>query len=142
MKRLVCLLLLVAALRADDKNPIRWALQAKPGKVELTARIDPGWHLYSLSQDPKGPRPTLIEVRDGFRLAGKIQTPAPSVELDPTLDVEVSYYEDEVTFAIPVVRARSDAKSARIAVTFQTCNAQRCLPPRTIELTADGNLIY
>ncbi|WP_031500660.1 hypothetical protein [Bryobacter aggregatus] len=60
MRRLVCLLALaVSSLVAQKLDPIHWALgpipAAKAGaefKIPVRAKLDAGWHLYSLTTPP------------------------------------------------------------------------------------------
>jgi len=41
----------------------------KPARIFITATIKPGWHIYSITQRPKGGMPTTIKFRpsDAFR---------------------------------------------------------------------------
>ena len=67
-----------------QKPPITWsvppgAVRAAAGDVarlKVSARIDDGWHLYSLTQAPP-PDPTVLAVPagQGFTLAGTIEAP-------------------------------------------------------------------
>src|SRR5687767_6700328 len=79
---------------AQELNPIHWsvkkensALAVKAGdkfNAQVIARIDEGWHLYSLDQAPGGPIPTRISVPEDqrFKLAGDIDSPLPKVLFD------------------------------------------------------------
>src|ERR1700738_4362234 len=60
------------------EDPVQWALPPKTsitapgGKVSalLTATIDPGWHLYSLTTPKGGPNPTTVTITDTPGVAG------------------------------------------------------------------------
>ena len=59
-----------------DPNPV------KPGqsaKAIVTAKIDAGWHLYSLTQPSGGPRPTRVTIDETgpFKADGKATQPKP-----------------------------------------------------------------
>jgi thiol:disulfide interchange protein DsbD len=133
------------------KEPVKWSIQAelpgsplKPGDrflVHLTAKIEDGWHLYSLEQEEGGPVPTRITVPAGqpFAQDGAISSAEPKSAMDPNFNLLTQYYEEEATFTVPVkVVANAPAGNPEviISVGFQTCSDQLCLPPRTVKLGA------
>ena len=102
--------------------------------VQLTAELDTGWHIYSLSPVPQGPAPTIVGLPAGqpFALAGDITEPLPQTKYDPNFDRDTSYFEDAVTFVLPVkvdAAARPGTQSASIVVSYQVCDSRVCLPP-------------
>jgi DsbC/DsbD-like thiol-disulfide interchange protein len=104
-------------------------------RLELTARIGEGWHLYSLTQPPP-PDPTAITLADGqaFALSGAIEAPVPQKGFDEAQGAETEYYTDQVTFRIPVRTPAAIAPgdyAARVVVTWQACNGSLCLRPQT-----------
>lgn len=108
--------------------------------VHLTARIDGGWHMYSLTQPPGGPVPARIAVAPDqpFTLAEPIVGPAVDKRFDPNFGINVEMYDAQATFAVPIRIAPTAPRGhASVALTarFQTCNATLCLPPRTEHLT-------
>jgi thiol:disulfide interchange protein DsbD len=140
--------------RAQDKDsgagPVTWQidkakLPAAPLKVgdtfsvDLTAHIERGWHLYSLTPIENGPKPTRITIvaAQGFELAGKVKAPTPTTAKDPNFGIETEFYEDAVTFAVPV-RVMPDVPrgkaTAIVQVRYQTCNDKDCLPPEVLKL--------
>jgi len=67
------------AVCGQEPDPIKWSIKAsasasdnKAFDVELTARLDTGWHLYSTEKVAGGPSPTRITLSPGqkFELAG------------------------------------------------------------------------
>lgn len=146
----------VLAIDAQENlDPIRWTIQTeeiktalKPGDklaVQVTAKMDDGWHLYSLDQEPGGPIPTRIKMPEDqpFKLADTIDSPAPRVEMDPNFNMETQFFEEEVTFVLPVAvsaGATPGKQTVRVNVTYQTCTATKCLPPKLVKLTADVNI--
>jgi len=143
---------MLSAAAQEIDNPITWSLTTsaqprsfKPGDkitVILTAKIEEGWHLYSPDQQPGGPIPTRIVVPadQPFKLAEPIDLPVPRTEIDPNFNLETQFYEDEATFSLPIVIA-ADApagkQEVRVNVSFQTCNGEKCLPPKHLKLTAE-----
>jgi len=139
------LLAVNSAASAQQAAPQRvtWSLSPPAANVaELHAWIAPGWHIYSLTQPPGGPRATLIEVVSDppFRLAGSIGRPAPDTIPDAIFGIMSEVYEDSVTFFLPIaIRSppqRGDTRLA-VAVTYQACTSRLCMRPRTdtVDLT-------
>ena len=137
------------------KEPIKWVLKAnlpdkplKPGEkftLELTAAIESGWHLYAQEQEEGGPTPTRINMpsEQPFEQAGTIESSEPKVAMDPNFNLVTQYYEGQATFMIPArvaVAAAAGKSEAKVNVSFQTCNDELCLPPRTVKLAVDVNL--
>ena len=140
--------------RAQDKEtgsgPVTWEinkakLPSAPLKagdtfsVELTAHIERGWHLYSLTPIENGPRPTRITLATGqaFELAGTIKAPDPITARDPNFGVETEYYETSAIFAVPikVLPAGAAGKATlTVQIRYQTCNDKDCLPPQLVKL--------
>lgn len=133
----------------DQEDPIKWSIEAQaadgplaPGdrlNLLLTARIDEGWHLYSPEQPPGGPVPTRITLSDGgpFKSEGELQYPPPRIELDPNFNLETEFFEEEVTFTLPLSLAAPQSKpEVTVNVVYQTCNGVKCLPPKLVKLTA------
>src|SRR2546423_1685473 len=102
------------AAQEVPENPVTWSLTAKeaskplkPGgtfNAELTAKIEKGWHLYSLDQPDGGPKPTRITVPTDqvFELADSIESPEPRKAHDQNFGIETEFYLDGVTFTLPV----------------------------------------
>lgn len=139
---------------AFAQDPIRWSVsrapEAKPLNpaesgtrltVVVTALIDPGWHLYALTQVPGGPQATTIVVNPGgFRQSGAIEPSATRREFDPNFNIETEFHENRATFSVPV-RAAANTKPGRhplrVTVSYQTCDDRICLPPTDRELALE-----
>jgi len=138
--------LLVASVAAAQEDPVHWALAKTPAsagagqtfRIDLTATIDQGWHLYSLSQPPGGPITTRISVPKDqpFTLAGEIDAPTPHVAFDQGFSMDTETYSDTVVFTLPVkVSAGASGKQVlRVQAYYQTCNDRFCLPPKTVKI--------
>ncbi|MFZ0641460.1 MAG: protein-disulfide reductase DsbD domain-containing protein [Candidatus Acidiferrales bacterium] len=132
--------------------PIHWtaALQSpqhplQPGQktsLALTADIDSGWHVYAFPQPPGSPVvPTEVTVPDGQALAlsGDIKPPKAESQMDPTVGKQTDFYENSVTFDLPLKvakKARAGKQSLEVDVRYQACNNRLCLPPRTDKVEA------
>jgi thiol:disulfide interchange protein DsbD len=135
----------------QTRDPVRWSASIADPKravragdrveIQLSATLDQGWHLYSLTPVPQGPSPTTIGLPAGqpFALAGDITEPLPQVKYDPNFDRETSFFEDAVTFVLPIkieAAARPGAHTVNIAVSFQVCDSRLCLPPARLVVSA------
>ena len=140
---------LAAAAPAAAQTPVTWSMaradqkRVEPGqafKVMVAAEIDPGWHVYSITQGPGGPVPTSLSVnaRTGFSLSGAIESPTPLKRFDSNFGIETEFYEDAASFVLPVTLAPSAGAgrhTLHVVATFQTCNDRLCLPPTDEDLT-------
>src|SRR5262245_1460174 len=130
-------------LRAQE-HPIHFAIHSprvaptvRPGDT-LTVRVDGtipiGWHLYSITQPPGGPVATTVDVGPSslVRLRAAVKAPVPTPAPDPNFGIETEWYEDSVTFRIPL-RVSRDAtpgkRAIEVRIGYQTCTALYCLPP-------------
>ena len=134
---------------AQTPVPVQWSIaplpantatSAKPIDATLTAVIEEGWKVYSLTQAPGGPVALVITVpkEQRFSTAGPAAGPLPHVAFDPNFNFDTEYYEGKPTFKVPVrLAAGADARTEtlRVVVVYQTCNQRLCLPPTEVELT-------
>ena len=139
-------LCLAASLSAQKQDPVQWTLssdvlKAPPGSsvtLRLTAKLEPGWHLYSLTQ-PKpgpdgGPNPSTAVLAENPAVeASKIYQPAPERKFDPNFKLDTETFEKEAQFLM-VASLKKDAPAAPAELTaqvrYQVCNDTTCLPPR------------
>src|SRR5258706_2805353 len=131
---------------AQILDPVHWTLssdtaKAPPGStvaLKLTAKLDQGWHLYSLTQ-PKpgpdgGPITSTASLAESPALgAYKIFQPPPDTKFDPNFKLETQTFEKEVVFWITDDLNR-DAPGGPAEITaqvrYQACDATQCLPPK------------
>ncbi|MGB0980364.1 MAG: protein-disulfide reductase DsbD domain-containing protein [Croceimicrobium sp.] len=110
------------------------------GEMELIAKVtmDPEWHVYSIKTPDTslimGSRFELVQT-DKFKLLGEAQEPKPHCEYD-------KYYMQDLCSHEGTIRVRQKIKvlskeDIEITGTFsyQTCNAETCLPPEYIDYT-------
>ena len=128
--------------------PITWSAPAAAvvavaggtASVEVSARIEEGWHLYSLTQ-PSPPEPTVISVPAGqmFALSGPVEAPLPEKGFDEAQGAETEYYKESATFRLPLTVAKAakpGAHTLTVTAKWQACNGSLCLRPQisTIEV--------
>ena len=144
-----------ASQQRKELNPIQWSLKLDSARktyhkgeqftLQLQAQIEAGWHLYALEEIPNGPRPTRISLLEeqAFALAGEIGQPVPISNFDENFGVETQFYEEAVTFSLPlkiVAIPKPGRTKLRLQVRYQTCNDRLCLPPKTVKLETEVKL--
>ncbi len=134
---------------ARAQTPVHWAAVASPATtspgnqmaVMLTATIDSGWHIYSMTQPAGGPVRTEINVTSGqpFSRSASIIVKKPDVKFDENFQINVEQYEGAVELRVPVMVGRTappGKQKIRIAARYQACTARVCLPAKTEMLDA------
>ena len=147
--RIAVLLLTAVAAANSQENAVTWSAlgpvevvhQGQKFTAKVSARISPGWHIYSITQAPGGPVPTTIMLpgKQPFTLDGFVIGPLPHSGYDPNFQIQTDTYEKTVSFKVPLMAAntvQSGTNSAAIDVRFQACNERICLPPKTVHLRA------
>jgi len=148
MKKLIAAAVLAVTMCAAPPDPVAWKLSEAPAKpvkpgarfnLKLVAKIQEGWHLYSLKPLAEGPIPTRIWLPEGqpFQLAAAVQASEPQTLQDPSFNMEVELYEGEATFTLPVRIAAGAPVGSQTLVanaSYQSCNNKICLPPKTVKV--------
>lgn len=145
MKKLIFLSLVTivtASLKAQ--NPINWTFSSKKVgdkkfEVHLTATIQSGWHLFSQNQPEDAiaiPTGFTINNNPLLEMDGKIKEVGKLEKFhDAKLKISAHQYADQVDF-VQVVKLKANAVTNVIGnVEFQTCNDERCLPPKKINFS-------
>ncbi|HLJ13804.1 MAG TPA: cytochrome c biogenesis protein CcdA [Bryobacteraceae bacterium] len=148
---LACLLLVLGTAGAQKLDPVQWSLAAQgsakvaPGSsvlLRLTAHIQPGWHIYSLTNPAGGAgNPTVIQLAEGPAVSGLVGVyqPKPQRKLDPNFNAETETFEGEPVFLLEV-KLKPDAGAGPVKlvaqVRYYACQATLCLPPKRKEASA------
>ena len=115
--------------------------EARPGDtvtLKVTAKLNPGWHIYTQAKNQKGegPRKTVFDLFDtaGLEVAGDWKADRkPESRAEPAFDNQTfEYFEDEVSWSIPLKVPSATApgkKLIRCQASYQICNAQSCSFP-------------
>ncbi len=154
MKRAAwCLLLLAAYAPAQRLDPVQWTLSSEAAKappgasipLKLTAKLEEGWHLYSLTTPPGGPNPTTAVIGENAAVAStKIYQPKPERKFDQNFGVDTETFDKEAIFWLNT-SIKKDAAVGPLEliaqVRYQACNATMCLPPKkkTADVTIEIN---
>lgn len=139
-------ILLITAFCAVAQSPVHWSITSprsiaasKRGTkliVQVTAQIDPGWHIYSITQTG-GPIATRISLpaQQSFKSGGAVKGPRPEIKFDDAFGINTELYTGTAVFSVPVfVIKNTNGKKLVVNVRFQACNGEICLMPRTVEL--------
>ncbi len=124
-------------------DPVQWQLSADPARapagatvaLRLTAKLEPGWHLYSLTTPPGGPIPTTAKLEDSPAVESyKLYQPKPERKFDPNFNLDTETFQNEAVFWIAAA-LKKDAAPGPVDLTaqvrYQSCDDKQCLPPRT-----------
>jgi thiol:disulfide interchange protein len=134
----VCVAAVASAQRLD---PVQWSMTssvevAQAGStvpLKLSAKIEPGWHLYSLTI-PKDLLPTTIKVTDNPAVESYVvYQPKPVRTMDPNLKQEVETYSNQADFLIPTTLTKDAKGPVELIAQFKyrVCDDKQCLNPRT-----------
>ncbi|HMQ04859.1 MAG TPA: cytochrome c biogenesis protein CcdA [Pyrinomonadaceae bacterium] len=149
---LIISVILAAVLGASAQNPVSLSMSVTPtsipsggsGTARVTASIEGGWYLYSITQPPGGPIQTRVALGEGPFKAGRVTGPRPKVKMDPNFGMNTESYSGTAVFTIPfTVEAGTPEgpQTVNASVRFQACNDSVCLPPRTVRLSSAVTII-
>jgi suppressor for copper-sensitivity B len=138
----------LADITAALGDPVTITAAVEPGAggkadvVVVTAVLEEGWHLYAITQKPGGPIPTAITIAADSprRVAGEFAADtAPherTVEDVPAWKgLVIQEHSGSVTWRAPLAPG---AGSVRGQVRLQLCQDTTCLPPQSIDFTAEA----
>lgn len=134
----------VTLASAQGLNPVSWSFSSKKisdnvYELQIVATIQQGWHVYSQNQ-PKDAiaEPTafafnknpLLQFDGNVKEVGNLEK-----FKDKELDISANQYSNKVTF-VQKVKLKGKAKTNVTGkLTYQTCNDEKCLPAKTINLS-------
>ena len=137
----VSLCMCLGGLQAMAQKPVTWrfsAVKVDAGTylVHLTARIDPGWHVYSQTQPESAVAlPTKIQFTANplVVLSGKPGEVGQVVHWsDAASGLAANQYQNKVDFVQKVTVKGNIKVNVTGNLTFQVCTDEMCLPPETI----------
>jgi len=140
-------LLTISAIIAQEgkpPQPVKVNATLSPvdsqGRQTLTLKltIEKGWHVYANPAGANGPVPTTVQVSANAPLA-HVQVEYPPGKAKMQAGETFRVYEGAVEIRVVVqrgqVNGQLDTSPLAVALRYQACNDQICLPPRTIKLT-------
>ncbi len=117
----------------------------EPGRLFVTAVIEPGWHIYSITQPAEvGPKPTIISVEtsNAYRVVGDFQAttkPDRDKDAEELFGGRVETQHGVVTWYAPIeLDPNVDPATLTITGTVraQLCDANSCLPEEDFSFEA------
>ena len=121
---------------AFGQEKIQWNFDyvAFPSALQISAKIENGWHLYALDLDPNiGPVPTqiVLEKNKAVKILNSFEASTKAKQsYDPNFGAEVSYFEQSFEARNRIVVKKPT--TARGELTYMLCDDKRCLPPQSI----------
>ena len=130
---------------AQMMDPVHFSSELKTGKgaegeIVFTAKIDPGWHVYSTDLGSDGPISATFNVSkmEGVELVGKLKPVGNVVKkFDPLFNMDVRFFENTAQF-VQKVRFTKPDYSIDCYLEYGACNDAACLPPTSVELKKSG----
>ena len=145
MKRFILLISMLAigsAVFAQIEKPVKWSYAAKKvsnteAVIFLRATIQPGWHIYSQNVKDGGPIKTTFTFTPSkeYALVGKTAEPVPVTKYEEAFKMDVSYFENTVTFQQKIKLKQGGLAAIKGQLEFMTCNDHKCLPPEDIDFS-------
>lgn len=137
---LLAMLLLPLFSFTQILDPVKWSFkveQTNPGEATLllTAKADPGWHVYSQDIPKGGPIPTTFTftASNHFELVGKVREPKAIEENDPNFEMILKFFADKAVFKQKIKILSQKDFVVKGIVNFMCCDDKQCLPPNDVE---------
>ena len=145
MKKLALLLtgiMLLWVAQAQQLDPVKWTYLVKEtsateAELVFSAKLDPGWHLYSQYTDPNGPLAiefTFVDSKD-YKRVGKVAEPKPHEEMDEIFQCVVKSFSGNVAFRQKIQRLSDKDFTVKGTVSYQLCNDGSCIAPEDHDFT-------
>ena len=109
------------------------------GTARISATIEGGWYMYSITQPPGGPIQTRIALGEGPFKVGSVSGPKPKVKMDPNFKMNTESYTGSAVFNIPftvIAGTPEGPQTLNASIRYQVCNDTVCLPPKTVKLSS------
>ena len=109
-------------------------------QIELDVKIDQGWFIYSNKIGDEGPIPSSIdwEAATSYKKSGDLQeTSEHQIKgFDDIFEMELIKYKEHVVFS-QNIEISDPAQAIKGVFTYQTCDATKCLPPKSLGFEID-----
>lgn len=139
------------AVPAFAQNPVSLSITAPAsvpsggsGTAKISASIDGGWYMYSITQGAGGPIPTRITLGEGPFKMGSVSGPRPKVKMDANFGMNTESYAGSAVFNVPFTVSAGTPEGPQTlnaSVRYQVCNDTVCLPPKTVKLAAAVTIV-
>ena len=153
LKKLWILFLFPILVNAQLFSPAKWSSSVKEVgqnefEIEVTGKIDKGWHLYSMKHPDGGigiPASASFKPAANAKLVGGAREVGKRIDkYSQIFEQDEKYYENQVKFVQKVKVSGDKPVNVSYTIEFQMCDAERCLPPDetsgTIKLTPSAKV--
>ena len=153
LKKLWILFLFPILVNAQLFSPAKWSSSVKEVgqnefEIEVTGKIDKGWHLYSMKHPDGGigiPASASFKPAANAKLVGSAREVGKRIDkYSQIFEQDEKYYENQVKFVQKVKVSGDKPVNVSYTIEFQMCDAERCLPPDetsgTIKLTPSAKV--
>lgn len=141
MKKILTIILLLAAtlgMAAQRPVHVRWTTKVETvadhsGRIVWTADIEPGWHIYGMSDDAPIPTEFTVDPVEGLEFTGDV-TPSVEAEMhfDETQMLNLPWWTGTVSFSRPFkLDASSQGVKIKGNISYMACTEEACTPPAT-----------
>lgn len=143
MRNFLALFLLIltsnATLAVAQKlEPVIWETSAENDPdgsvtINLTAKIEKGWHLYGLSLPEDGPNATSVtfNLPEGASLTGELTASVPpSEKFDAIFSLKLMCWESDVILSQRITLPQRRSYELSGTICYQACNGLTCTPPK------------
>lgn len=135
-----------AAFAQGTKDPTTWKYEAKRKygnhfEIFFHVTLTDKWHIYALNPGGDGsmiPPSFSFDKAGNVKMVGKMkELGKPVTEAIEGIDGKVRYFAGEATFVQEVEVSGNGVVRVKGKHTYQVCNDQVCLPPKTKEFMVD-----
>lgn len=128
-------------------KPVTWRFRidtadgGAKGTVVMSAKIEGGWHVYSMDVDPNvGPAPleVVFTKTEGVKLNGKPKANKKAiVNYDPNFEADLAWWENNVTIS-QAFTPTAEKYVIEGYLRYGACNDSQCTPPQKEEFKLTG----
>lgn len=135
----IAMMLLFGKTNAQLPEVIQWTYTVKKTSttealIYFKAKMKRGWRIYALDLPDGGPIKTQFTFKpsEDCKLVGSLVEPTPIVRHYDVFQMDVSYFEDEVTFT-QKVKFRNGKSHLSVVVTYMLEGEKCCIAPEDFE---------
>ena len=141
------MLMVVLVACAQMVDPVHFKSELKVtggGEAEIvfTAKIDPGWHVYSTELGGEGPIEATFHSNkmDGAEKVGRLQARGKEIKkFDNMFGMELKYFENAATF-VQKIRFTKPEYDIDCYLEYGACNDNNCIPPSEASYKGKGKV--
>ncbi len=140
----------VGAPESKILEPVKWTYDVSNNgnnayELIFKAKIDPGFHLYSLNIPENGPLPTVFTFQpsDNFKLDGDVfETSEGIVKFDDIFEMDIKSFEDEAEFRQKITVDGQLPFQVTGEIAYMVCNDVGCVALyHDFDLAFDGKTL-